>query len=148
MRSYDERLWAPWNWWVVSGFAALSVWLALEVVEGPWAWMGGGIAVAVTSAALIAYGAARVTVGPDGLRAGKAVLPLAVVGGVRALTADEAARLRGPDYDPQAYHLIRGYISTAVRIELADPTDPTPYWYVATRHPDQLAAGLVESTRR
>jgi hypothetical protein len=29
-----------------------------------------------------------------------------------------------------------------VRIDLADPDDPTPYWFVSTRHPERLVAAL------
>jgi hypothetical protein len=76
------------------------------------------------------------------------VLPLAAVGEARALSPEESTRLRGQDYNPQAYHLIRAYVSGAVRVEVADRADPTPYWYIATRHPDRLVAGLVKSLRR
>jgi hypothetical protein len=27
-------------------------------------------------------------------------------------------------------------------VDVTDPTDPTPYWYVATRQPQQLASAL------
>jgi hypothetical protein len=74
-------------------------------------------------------------------------MPLSAVGEARALSLDESARLRGRDYNPQAYHLIRGYISTAVRVEVADQADPTPYWYIATRHPDVLVSSLAEGRR-
>jgi len=148
MRSYDERLWTPWNWWLVGGFAVLSAWLAFEVAGGLWPWAGSLIALGTTTGALLEYGAVRVSVGAHGLQAGKATLPPTAVGDVCTLTPEEAARLRGPDYDPRAYHLIRGYIRAAIRVEVDDPADPTPYWYVATRHPDQLAAELAKSLRR
>jgi hypothetical protein len=147
MRTYNERLWAPWNWWVAGGGVAISAWLVFGVIGGPWPWIAAALAMAVTGAGLAAYGAAQVSIGPDGLRAGKAVMPLTVIGEARALSSDEAARLRGRDYNPHAYHLIRSYINTAVRVEVADHADPTPYWYVATRHPDLLASGLAEGRR-
>jgi hypothetical protein len=39
--------------------------------------------------------------------------------------------------------LLRGYIPTAVRIEITDPEDPTPYIYLSTRDPKALAAALT-----
>lgn len=98
--------------------------------------LAGGIA-----AALVAYGA-EITVGPGGLRAGRASLPWDAVGRVAALDAAAAAYLRGPGMDPRAFLLLRGYVSTAVRVEVDDPDDPTPYWYVSTRRPEQLAAAI------
>jgi Protein of unknown function (DUF3093) len=145
MRTYNERLWVPWTWWMVGGGAVVSAWLVLRIVSGPWPWIGAALAMVVTGTGLAAYGAAPVSVGPNGLRAGKAVLPLTAVGEARALSPDESARLRGRDFDPQAYHLIRSYVSTAVRVEVADSTDPTPYWYIATRHPDLLVSSLAGS---
>ena len=29
-----------------------------------------------------------------------------------------------------------------IRVDVADPTDPTPYWLVSSRHPEAVAAGL------
>ncbi|HWJ84512.1 MAG TPA: DUF3093 family protein, partial [Cellulomonas sp.] len=34
------------------------------------------------------------------------------------------------------------WIHAGVRIELVDPADPTPYWIVTSRRPDELAAAL------
>jgi Protein of unknown function (DUF3093) len=31
-----------------------------------------------------------------------------------------------------------------VKIEITDPADRTPYWLASTRHPDQLAAALLQ----
>lgn len=33
-------------------------------------------------------------------------------------------------------------MATAVRVEVLDPEDPTPYWVVSTRRPMELAASL------
>jgi hypothetical protein len=30
-----------------------------------------------------------------------------------------------------------------VRVDIADPADPAPYWLLATRHPDRLVAALT-----
>lgn len=38
--------------------------------------------------------------------------------------------------------LLRGYIPTAVRVEVTDPEDPTPYLYLSTRQPERLVAAL------
>ncbi|GLV74094.1 hypothetical protein Shyhy02_20960 [Streptomyces hygroscopicus subsp. hygroscopicus] len=39
--------------------------------------------------------------------------------------------------------LLRSYIPTALRVEVTDPEDPTPYVYVSTRNPEALAAALT-----
>jgi hypothetical protein len=39
--------------------------------------------------------------------------------------------------------LLRSWVPTAVRIDLVDPDDPTPYWFVSTRRPDELVRALT-----
>ena len=48
----------------------------------------------------------------------------------------------GRDADARAYLLIRPYLQAPVRVDVRDPADPTPYWLVSTRHPEQLAAAV------
>jgi hypothetical protein len=144
VQTYDERLRVPWSWWVPPVFFLWVLWLTVERLAGPrWATVVTGAAVAGVAWALLAYGAVRVHVGPDGLAAGRARLPLSAVGEVRPLGVSAARALRGPRADPRAYLLLRGYVPTAVQVQVADPADPTPYWYVSTRHPERLAAALV-----
>jgi hypothetical protein len=50
--------------------------------------------------------------------------------------------LLGVDADPLAFVILRSWIPGGVRIDLADPDDPTPYWFVSTRHPERLVAAL------
>jgi len=142
--TYDERLRVPWSWWVVPVFFLWVLWSTTDRIAGPaWAWLITGAASVVVGWSLLAYGAVRVRVDTDGLTAGGARLPTAAVGEVRPLGADAAWALRGPRADARAYLLLRGYVSTAVQVQVVDPADPTPYWYVSTRHPAALAAALV-----
>ena len=39
--------------------------------------------------------------------------------------------------------LLRSYVPTALRVEVTDPEDPTPYVYLSTREPQALAAALA-----
>ncbi|MFE1975819.1 DUF3093 family protein [Streptomyces hygroscopicus] len=57
--------------------------------------------------------------------------------------APEAAAWRTYKADPRAFMLLRSYIPTALRVEVTDPEDPTPYVYVSTRNPEALAAALT-----
>ena len=42
-----------------------------------------------------------------------------------------------------AWLLIRGWIPDVVRVGLADPSDPTPYWIISSRRADELAAAII-----
>ena len=64
------------------------------------------------------------------------------VGEVTALDRDAARELLGVGADVRAYLLMRPYLKQAVKVEITDPRDPTPYWVVASRHPRELAQAL------
>jgi hypothetical protein len=140
---YDERLWVPWWWWLTPVFFLWVIWLTAERIAGGVAATVVTVAVSAgVAVALLAYGSLRVRVDPDGLRAGAALLPVAAIGEVRPLGPDAARALRGPRADARARLVLRGYVATAVQVQVLDPYDPAPYWYVSTRHPDRLAAAL------
>ena len=143
MRQYRERLRVPLSWWLIPPAATVSVWLAVQHVYGPWVSIPAAAGVLLLSSlGLVGYGAVVVAVEPDGFVAGRARLPLWVVGDVAALSTDRARAARGPAADPRAFLLVRGYIGPMVQVTVEDSADPVPYWLVSTRHPDQLAAAL------
>jgi len=140
--TYDERLWPPlWLWvvgWLMVGLLAVSVHAALGPVWGLVALLAPG--------ALLTWGlissAARIRVSDGELLAGRARIPLELLGSARPLDPVEARAVRGPESDPAGYHLIRGWVPTGVTMAVTDPADPTPYWFVATRRPQALAAAV------
>jgi hypothetical protein len=141
---YAERLSVPLRWWVQGTMLVATLWLAVVVavpvaVAAVVAVVSGGL----LAAGFLAYGAARVEVGGGELRAGRAHIPTTYVGTVTPLDKDETRLTAGRDADARAYLLLRPYLRRAVKVEITDPADPTPYWLVSTRHPRQLAAALT-----
>jgi hypothetical protein len=135
----------PLRWWVQGTMLVASLWLALVVaLPGPVAWAVSGCALALLAAMLVTYGSARIEVGADGFRAGRARIGAEHLGGVAALDDEAARRTAGRDADARAYLLLRPYVGGAVRVEITDPADPTPYWLVSSRHPDALAGALTD----
>ena len=59
-----------------------------------------------------------------------------------ALDADGVRRQAGVEADARAYLLLRPYLKRGVRVDIADPADPTPYWLVSSRRPDALVSAL------
>lgn len=84
----------------------------------------------------------RIEVTETELRAGRARLPLDVVAAVSPATGREAFEERGVKLDSRAWMLLRGWIPGLVRVDLDDPQDPTPYWLVSSRRPEELAAAI------
>jgi len=141
--TYREKLSVPVSWWFIGGVATVTLFVITYVPVGLLGGViVGGITLLLLLLLFLRYGAARVEVDGERLRAGKAVIDRAYLGTVEALTGDDARHAFGRDCDPKAFLLVRSYVRGAIRVEITDPRDPAPYWVIATRHPDRLAAAL------
>lgn len=143
MQPYEERLTAPRSWWFIAvllGVALALVLLPLGPVPMLAGLIGGG---ALAAVAVSSYGSARIRVVGGALVAGDAKIPVEALGTPEILDAEEARAWRTHKADTRAFMLLRGYVPTAVRIEITDPADPTPYVYLSTRSPERLAAALA-----
>ena len=140
-----ERLWpGAWVWMLaLSGLAALAIAYGSSLGT-PAALVVVAIGLPVLLLALTRW-AARIVVGPEGLRAGRALLPWDCTGRVLPLDADQARTARGPQGDPSAYLLLRpGVGPGAVLVEVTDPEDPHRTWLLATRDPQRLSRAIVD----
>jgi hypothetical protein len=148
MQPYDERLTVPRTWWLI----ALGAGAALALILLPFgvlpllAGLVGGAALAL--AAVSSYGSARIRVVAGTLVAGKARIPVAALGEAEVLDAEQTVAWRTYKADPRAFMLMRSYVPTAVKVEVTDPADPTPYVYLSTRSPRRLAAALEAEAAR
>lgn len=144
--TYRERLTAPLSWWVmVVAFGLVWGWLMLVATNRPIAIGATVVATVVAGALVWSYGSVVIAAGPDGLRVGSAHLPHAHVGNVAVLDPRDFRAELGPQADARAWLRTRPYIDAGVRVEVADPSDPTPYWLVSSRHPEAVAAALRQT---
>lgn len=119
--------------------------MAASVSLSIWAALGNGSAITVS---LIQFGllifaakrtALEITVTKGWLLVGPAAIERAFIHNFKALEAAEFKRVRGVDADPASYLQIRFWESTAIKIDLRDPKDKTPYWLVSTNRANELA---------
>ncbi|WP_418276696.1 DUF3093 domain-containing protein [Isoptericola jiangsuensis] len=143
--AFRERLLpGPGAWVLAIGFGVLVVILLLPLA--PLVAPGAGVLAAAVTVAVLMASAPLVEVRSGELRAGAARVPVAVLGQVTPIFSAEEMRLAlGPDLDARAYVCLRTWARTGLRVDLRDPLDPTPYWLVSTRRPDELADALVEA---
>ncbi|WP_327698157.1 DUF3093 domain-containing protein [Streptomyces sp. NBC_00459] len=143
---YEERLTAPRSWWLISFLVGVSFALIL-LPFGTLPLLGGLVGgTAVAAVAASSYGSIRIRIVGDALIAGEAKIPVTALGEAEILDAEEARAWRTYKADTRAFMLLRSYIPTALRVQVTDPKDPTPYLYLSTREPEQLVAAL-ESAR-
>lgn len=101
-----------------------------------------GVLAAALCIAVMYFASPVIEVSGGELRAGRAHIPLSLLGESVASTNDEARAARGRDLNARAWHVIRGGIDGIVTVKVTDPADPTPVWVVSSRTPDRLAAAI------
>ena len=80
----------------------------------------------------------RITVTKGWLLVGKAAIARAYIHNFLPLAKEELQLARGRNLDPAAYLNIRFWIKGAVKMDIRDPKDPTPYWIVSSRRAKDL----------
>lgn len=144
---YRERLWVPWWWWLV-GLGASAV-LAFTVnmgIRNLPDWLPYLVLGAAAVGLLLWLSRTEVRVVTDGdevqLWAAEAHLPASVVSRSAAVPRSAKSAALGRQLDPAAFVVHRTWVGPMALVVLEDPDDPTPYWLVSTRAPDQVLAAL------
>ena len=141
--TFRERLYVTWWIWPLPLLAAAL--LAAEVhmgFPGIRSWLPYLILLPITVVLIVRMGATKVEVSGDELRVGEAHIPLTLLGDVEIISPADRRAAMGRELDPAAFVMHRGWIKPMVRVRVTDPEDPTPYWLVSTRRPEELAAAL------
>ena len=140
---YRERLHVPLRWWVQATMFLATFWLALTVAMPGWLAWSASAALLLGIYGMFAWlGSPEIEVRDGVLHAGPARIALSHIGAVEALDKEATRRVHGVDADARAFLLVRPYVARSVKVVVADPDDPTPYWLLSSRHPRQLAAAL------
>ena len=144
--TYRERLTAPLSWWVmVVAFGLVWGWIMLVATNRPIAIGAAVLATVVAGSLVWSYGSVVIEAGHDGLRVGPAHLPHAQIGRVEVLDPRGFREQLGPQADARAWLRTRPYVDAGFRVEVADPSDPTPYWLVSSRRPEAVATALGQT---
>ena len=140
--SYKEVIRAPL--WLV----AFVYFLFLSLVLSVWAALGN-------TPALITFGALtlwlivlffktslKIEVDQTHLRVGGASIEHKYIGDVTVLTTAQVKMVRTRDADPLAHLAIRFWSSKAVKLQVLDDRDRTPYWLITTNKGQELVKAL------
>ena len=130
-----------WGWLLVGGLAAMLGIAYGYAINGPVGWVMFGVVAGLGAWGLV-HLAIEVSVAAEGLRVGPVFLEAQYLGPAVALDHRAAVQLRGQGADARAFVVLRAWVGPAVRVDVADRRDPTPYWFVSTRQPTRLVAAI------
>lgn len=139
--AFRERL-SPSLWVLVSAAVVAPMAALVFAPIDTTVALIAGVVVGVLFVALLILGSPIVAVEDGMLRAGRARIPLELLGEPVALSGEDARTARGPGLDPTSWLVIRGGIDGVVVVPVEDADDPTPSWVVSSRTPDRLAAAI------
>jgi hypothetical protein len=138
---FSERLWpSPGIWTATVAFGA-GLGLIPAPIDTTAAVIVGGLGL-VIFVTLLALLTPRLVVTQSDFIAGRARVPLTFVSAIEVLDCEQMRQARGVGLDARAYLCIRGWLPVGARVILDDPRDPTPYWLVSSRRPDDLSAAI------
>ncbi|PRY70324.1 Protein of unknown function (DUF3093) [Glaciihabitans tibetensis] len=144
MTIYRERLLpGPWTFIVTALVIPASLLVFLPIN----AFVGVVSAIVLYSALVVALVVLSpvIEVTDTALVAGRARVPLELVGSAAAFTGEEARQQRGPVLDARAWLVIRGWVDPVVKVEILDDRDPAPYWLVSTRQPAAMVSAVAKA---
>nr|MCW2727397.1 hypothetical protein [Aeromicrobium sp.] len=144
MTTYRERLSAPVSWWIAAlGFALVWGWVFVIATTWTFAVIVTVVLFAAGGYTVWRYGSVLITVDAEGLRVGRAFVEPAHIGGAAALDRVAYRTQLGTGADARAHLMTRPYLDHGVMVTIDDPADPTPYWLVSSRHPDDFATAVA-----
>ena len=115
-----------------------GVWLPINEVAG----ITSGLLAASLMTLVLVFKAPLIIVTSKELRVGRARIERKLLGPVRVILPGDAFDERGPKLDARAFTSFQASVKGMIRIELLDPSDPTPYWLFSSNNPDDLKAAL------
>lgn len=139
---FRERLWPSAIMFIITAVLLIpAVTLVLTPINANFALAGAIIVCAIVFAVLIAL-SPSISVANGTLEAGRARIPVELLGEPELLDRDELRRALGPGLDARAHLVVRGWIREGIRVPNLDERDPAPYWIITSRRPEVLAAAI------
>lgn len=121
--------------------ATVLIFLPLSIAVG----VAAGSALWVGSLAILWFFSPVITVSSGVLKVGTAQIDLSYIGPVEAFAGEAARHEKGPGASGLAWLSLRPWVDPVVKITVLDSEDPTPYWLVSTRRPEELRTALGQN---
>jgi len=130
----------------ISWFLAIIFGVAIGLVFGaPFGYLAGfisgGLAAGVVVFALW-HSVYEICIDEDSLTAEGNTVLRQFITGCTALDRSSARRALGPEADPAALIVMRGWVHNAVKVTIKEPESSVPYVFISSRHPEKIRETL------
>jgi len=139
---YLEKVYPPpISWFLATFFGA-----AIGVVFGaPFGYIAGFIAGGM-AAGVVGFALWRsiyeIVINTETLMAEGNTIQRKHITGCQALDRVATRRALGPEADPAASVIMRGWVHSAVKVTIKDPESSVPYLFISSRQPEKIRQAL------
>ncbi len=136
-----ETLWPTAGVWLAFTAFGAAFGLIPGPINVPFA-IGTAVVMAGVVLGLVVLWTPKLALAKGVFAAGRARVPVSLVARVEPLDAAQMKNALGAGLDARAYRATRPWVKTGIRVTLDDPQDPTPYWLLSTRRPQDWVRAL------
>lgn len=138
---YRERLLPSPGAWIVVVALGSIVGLVIVPLNSTLALIVAIVSIAIAIVLAVQYSPV-VAVRDGTFFVGRAQIDVGQLGEPAVLEGEEWKLLIGQDFEPLAYHCVRGWVHAGIRVDVLDEEDPTSAWVVSSRRPQDLVLAL------
>ena len=130
--------WPWWLWLLISGLD-FSIVIALWAGLGNFAAIIGLLVVIILTLWMYFFTSLQIDISEKELMVGRAHIDRSFLGKVSVLDSLMMSHFLHAGINPSAYHAVRFWVKSGIKVEINDPKDPTPYWLISTKKGTELA---------
>jgi hypothetical protein len=143
---YSERVTPKWTSFMPLTLVLPTFWLTLAPINAI-AGLALGVFSTVAVASSMWANSAKILVSGSRVQIGKASIEAKFIGVCEEVPFATRFAQRVPNLDPRAYLRLQNSRKGLVKLQIVDKNDPTPYWVVSTKHPEQLIEAIEKAKK-
>jgi len=142
---YSERVIPGLSFFFATLFVPTALYLIVLAFDDFWALVTF-VSTEVVIVCLGLFASPTLKLNKVSLSVGKVQIPTKYIKNVTVIETYAQQSEKGPKLHPAAYIRFQVGVKGLLKIELNDPSDPTPYWLISSRNPELVAKRFADLT--
>ena len=140
---YSERVIPGLSFFFATLFVPTALYLIVLAFDDFWA-LFTFVSTELVIICLGLFAAPTLKLTKESLSIGKVQIPSKLIKSVTSIEPAAQQSEKGPKLHPAAYIRFQVGVKGLLKIELNDPSDPTPYWLISSRNPELVAKKFAD----